>query len=1040
MKEFGICVDTANDEMRFNEQKLKSGIRTKCDESIPAKSQTVIIAEVATVGDILVNAFQLDNGLLLANEVATVRNNLVPIALLNTLSREVELKSGTQIASFEPYEPDMRVTSRTDTTGCVNSVTEVKGFTERISVGDDLTRAQVEQLVDLLGDHIKAFSTHGEIGKTNVVKHKIELLPNSHPFAEPLRRRAPIQIDETRRQVNELLKEGIIEESSSPWASAYVLAKKKNGEMRLCIDFRKLNAVTKKLVYPLPNIDECLETLSGKQYFTQLDFKSGFWQIEMDEGSKEMTAFRTEDGLFQFRRMPFGLTNAPATFQRMINSVLAGLKGMNLQVFIDDICIATRTWAEHLNMLQTTLKLIIEANLKIKADKCKFGAKSIKFLGHEISSQGIKQDPDKLKALLKLPSPRDAKEVKRALGMFSYYRKFVDKFAMIAEPLTKLTRKGVEFAWTNEQQNAYDKILSELSKNATLAHFNHRDPVMLKTDASRTGVAGMLLQKQDEDWKIITCCSRRLTPSEANYGITDLEGLGLIYAVAKLRPYLLGKHFKVLVDHCALCVLNKRQPASPRLCRWAIILSEFDFEIVYTKGNLHCDIDCLSRAPVDDPTDNYLDERVYQVKVLNPGDWKRNYADEESRRIFMKALDRKDGLKIGADELIYNRDLLYVPKAKRHDIIKRTHQVAINAHPGVVATCAKLRELYWWPDMQENVKQVIAACKVCRTQKIDRAGPSGQMHHHQVFGPGEKVAIDLIERVTESLNGNSYIIVAIDMFTRFVDAKAVAEKGAPTFTEFFIEYAGRYGVPHEILTDHTSTICNAFTGQMLKAFGVDHVKATPYHSQGNSIVERVNQTIQEKIRVIIENPLHEKSWDAVLPVVVLAINTSYHSSLGCSPYEMTFGKKPPLQEKGLVYKASPTDLHAKLIRKVLEECYINAIAIQSTAQERSRKFFESKRRNVLFELDDFVYIKTRDRSSKFYPRFQGPYKVVGRKDDIYTLEDQETKRTITRHVNDIRHGLVAEQANSTEDDGQLEGGIPNVLGGADSRTTPRQPS
>ena len=225
------------------------------------------------------------------------------------------------------------------------------------------------------------------------------------------------------------------------------------------------------MVYPLPNIDECLETLSGKRYFTQLDFRSGFWQIAMDESSKELTAFRTEDGLYQFRRMPFGLTNAPATFQKMINTVLAGLKGMNLQVFIDDVCIATKSWSEHLAILQQTLETIIDANLKIKADKCVFGASTIKFLGHEISETGIRQDPEKLKALLQLPQPTDTKGVKRALGMFSYYRKFVPNFAMLlAEPLTNLTRKGVEFVWADEQRKAYRSIINELGKNATLAH------------------------------------------------------------------------------------------------------------------------------------------------------------------------------------------------------------------------------------------------------------------------------------------------------------------------------------------------------------------------------------------------------------------------------------------------------------------------------------------------------------------------------------------------------------------------------------------
>ena len=246
--------------------------------------------------------------------------------------------------------------------------------------------------------------------------------------------------------------------------------------------------------------------------------------------------------------------------------------------------------------------------------------------------------------------------------MFSYYRKFVPNFAMLAEALTNLTRKGIEFVWADEQCKAYRSIINELGKNATLAHFNHHDPLLVKTDASRQGVAG-ILQKHDGDWRIITCCSRRLSDSEANYGITDLEGLAVIYTVTKPRTYILGKKFQILVDHCALCVLNKRNPNSARLRRWAIVLSEFDFEIVYTKGNLHCDIDCLSRAPVDDPIDPYLENKVYLVKPHDSADWICSFNEDESKKILEAAHDGKEGLKV-INDIVYKGDLLFVTPPK----------------------------------------------------------------------------------------------------------------------------------------------------------------------------------------------------------------------------------------------------------------------------------------------------------------------------------------------------------------------------------------
>lgn len=849
----------------------------------------------------------------------------------------------------------------------------------------------------------------GEIGFTNAAEHRIELLPDSQPIVEPLRRRAQVEIDETRRQVGDLLKQGIIEESSSPWASAYVLVKKKNGEYRLCIDFRRLNAVTKKLVYPLPNIEECLDTLSGKRYFTQLDFRSGFWQIKMEKQSKELTAFRTEDGLFQFKRMPFGLTNAPATFQRMVNSVLAGLKGMNLQVFIDDICISTKTWDEHLLLLEQTFKVIIKANLKIKVDKCVFGSSTIKFLGHEICESGIRQDPDKLKALEKLPAPTDASEVKRALGMFSYYRKFVPNFAMIVEPLTKLTKKKVTFTWGEEQKNAYSKIIEELMKNATLAHMNNEDPLLVKTDASRKGVAGLLLQKQDNEWRLITCCSRRLSTSELNYGITDLEGLAIVYTVTKLRPYLLGREFKILTDHCALCALNKSMPNSARLRRWAILLSEFNFEIEYTKGSLQCDIDCLSRAPVDNPTDPYLEEKVYMVVPYDKLGWTSGYSDAEGREILQKACDKEDGLRL-VDDVVYKGELIYAPRSERLEIIRLTHINNMNAHPGIQATYLKLKENYWWPNMLEEVKSFVNSCSTCLMNKPDKRPPAGQQNSFHIYEPGEQVAMDLIENLTESHNGNKHIIVAIDMFTRYVDAKAVPDKGAPTLTQYVIEYCGRYGVPKNFLTDNSTTFCNEFTAQVIKVFGASHVKSTPYHSQGNAVVERVNQTLEEKIRLILDDPIQDKNWDAVLPVAILAINSSVHASIGCTPYEMMFGKRVPLQDKHLTYKASPTDMYAKMVKWYLKECHSNAVAIQSTSQERSKQYFEDKRRPVLFQLNDIVAIKSGKRVSKFHPKFKGPYKIIGINKDIYTLEHLEKKTTTQRHVDDLKHSHLIEES------------------------------
>lgn len=281
----------------------------------------------------------------------------------------------------------------------------------------------------------------------------------------------------------------------------------------------------------------------GRQTFFQLArFSQRILANTGSPGVSRANAFRTDEGLYHFKKMPFGLTNAPASFQEMVNILFAGLKGLQLQVFIDDICIATVDWEEHVVMLSKVFKLLIQANLRLQCKKCTFGADEIVFLGHIISAAGIRQDPEKLKAIAMLP--KDITELRRILGMTGYYRRFVVNYSIISAPLTNLLRKNVSFKWGHEERESFRSLLIELEKNATLKHFAYEHPIVLKTDACKVGV-GALLQQRDSDgnWKLVTCCSRKVTEREKNRGITHLEGLAIVYAVTKLRPYLLGHHF-----------------------------------------------------------------------------------------------------------------------------------------------------------------------------------------------------------------------------------------------------------------------------------------------------------------------------------------------------------------------------------------------------------------------------------------------------------------------------------------------------------------
>lgn len=316
----------------------------------------------------------------------------------------------------------------------------------------------------------------------------------------------------------------------------------------------------------------------------------------MDESSRELTAFSTIEDHYEYLVMPFGLCNAAQTFQRMINTALRAAIGTICYVYMDDIVIFSKSFEQHIVDLQKVIDLLRSANLTLKLTKCKFACNKIEILGHLVDANGIYPQQNKLEAIKKLPAPQSIEEVRRTLGLMGYYRKFMPRFAELAAPLSNLTRKNANFKWEIEQQNSFEAMKKELLDSPGVAHYIPNLPLLLKTDASKVGVAGILLQQQNDDWRIIACVSRRLSNSEISYTITELEALAILFSLDKLRPYVYGQLVTVVVDHCALCQLMKGRKLNSRLTRWSLSLQEYNLNIIYKSGAKHVDVDCLSRA------------------------------------------------------------------------------------------------------------------------------------------------------------------------------------------------------------------------------------------------------------------------------------------------------------------------------------------------------------------------------------------------------------------------------------------------------------
>jgi hypothetical protein len=434
-----------------------------------------------------------------------------------------------------------------------------------------------------------------ELGRTGITKHKIDT--GNH---EPIKQRAYRAIGERRKVIEEetrkMKERDVIEDGYGPWASPVVLIPKKNGEIRFCIDYRKLNGITKKDNHPLPRIDDMLDTFNGSEWFTTLDLASGYWQVEMNKEDKEKTAFITHEGLYQWKVMPFGLCNAPATFQRLMHKVLGNLIYTKAPVYIDDINVHSKSFNQHIEDLREVFGKLRKAKLKLRPDKCNFCYREIKFLGHIVGKDGIKVDQDKIKKVREFPKPENVSELRGFVGLASYYRKFIKDFSKITKPLTKLFQKDLEYVWRKEQEESFEALKEKLTTAPVLAYPDFEKEFTLYTDASGYALGAVLSQKgEDGKERVIEYASKGLTKAEQNYSTTELECYAIVWAIEeKFHHYLINKKFKVVTDHYALKWLQTNA-LKGRRARWILKLQPYDFEIIHKEGRKHKNADALSR-------------------------------------------------------------------------------------------------------------------------------------------------------------------------------------------------------------------------------------------------------------------------------------------------------------------------------------------------------------------------------------------------------------------------------------------------------------
>jgi hypothetical protein len=478
----------------------------------------------------------------------------------------------------------------------------VTGGTEKLE--NNPHRQMVEELLNKYPKIAAKDMT--EIGRTNLYRHKIET-GNAREIRQYPYRLSPLHSRFLKEEIERLLQQGLIVPSESPWTSPALVVGKANGQMRLVVDYRKLNQVTKPDAYPLPKIAEMLDALAHCEYFSTLDLTSGFWQVAMDPDDQEKTAFTTHFGTYEFTVMPFGLMNAPATFQRLMTRVLYDVAWKFALVYMDDIIIYSKTTEDHRSHLEKVFQLLLQAGLKLNPDKCDFYQTQILFLGHMVSKEGIKPNPTLVNKIKNCPRPVNRSKVRSFLGLASYYRRFIKDFSAIARPLYNLTKLDEPFCWTEDCEQAYNYLRNCLTTHPIVIYPNLNKPFILHTDASNYAIGAVLAQNDDKGHeRVIAYASRVLSVPESNYTVTEKECLAVIWATKYFHHFLQGQEFSIVTDHEAIPWLKKHKSPKGRLARWIIHLSEYEpYTILRRKGSSHTNADALSRLETN-PADSLL--------------------------------------------------------------------------------------------------------------------------------------------------------------------------------------------------------------------------------------------------------------------------------------------------------------------------------------------------------------------------------------------------------------------------------------------------
>ena len=672
----------------------------------------------------------------------------------------------------------------------------------------------VEALPPIVEKYPTLFRGLGSLGEP----YDIQIKPDAQPYALFTSRNIPLPL---RSKVEQELKQmeslGIISkvDKPTPWCAGMVVAHKKNGAIRICVDYQPLNRYVCREVYPLPKVDETLAQLAGAKVFSKLDANSGFWQIPLTEQSKLLTTFITPFGRYYFHKLPFGICSAPEHFQKRMSQILAGLKGVLCQM--DDVLVFGNDKAEHDARLAAALDRIRDGGVTLNREKCEFEKTKLLYLGHVIDHQGIQADPGKTSAIQRLNSPNNITELRRFLGMANQMGKFSPNLAQATQPLRELLNKNHAWQWGQMQEEAFQLVKTELCKPTILAFYTPDAPTKLSTDASSHGLGAVLLQRTGDEWKPVAYASRSMSDTEKRYAQIEKEALATVWACDKFASYIIGLKFHIETDHKPLVPLlgsKHLDTLPPRILRFRLRLARFDYTIQHVPGKLLCTADALSRAPGPiTKADQQLEEEAERimevcVKHLPAGQERlRQYAvaqaaDPVCSAVMKLCLDGwperhkiepalKPYWKVQGELSVHNNLLLFqkrivVPESLQHETLGKLH----HGHQGIQRCRLRARNSVWWPGISQRIKEAIECCAECVKHSTPR--PEPLMPTPLPDYPWQSIAMDLF-----ILNGATYVLI-VDYFSRYPEVIKLRSTSSNAVIEAVKAVFSRHGIPEMV--------------------------------------------------------------------------------------------------------------------------------------------------------------------------------------------------------------------------------------------------